>query len=282
MIKAAVIGDPISHSLSPKIHNYFLQKYNIRGSYEAIKSSKEDLKNTIENLVKDGYKGFNITIPHKESAINLCDHISQTARMIGAINTILILENGKIFGHNSDAQGFMDNIKYHAPNVTLKNKRSFVIGAGGAARALIYALVNEGVKDIIITNRNEIRAQKLITGFDKFAKSKNCQLKFLSKKDFENNLQDCDLLVNATSLGMENCDSLEINLGNLNKSALVNDIVYKPLITDLLQEVGQNDNIAITGIGMLIFQALVGFEMWFCKKVQYDECLAQKLICDQL
>jgi shikimate dehydrogenase len=278
LIKAAVIGDPIEHSLSPKIHNYFLRKYQINGQYKAIKVTKEDFEKEVKQLIKNGYRGFNITIPHKEAAIKLCDHLSQTARLIGAVNTISILDNGNIFGHNSDAQGFIDNLKYYDKNLLFKNKTAFVIGAGGGARAVIYALINENIKKLVITNRNEFKAQKLIEEFKDFAKSKNCQIELLPKDRFEKEMIDCDILVNTTSLGMLNCNKLSINLINLPKSSIVNDIVYNPLMTDLLKMAQNNGSKIITGIGMLVFQALIGFEIWFGKKVEFEDNLIKELI----
>lgn len=269
MIKAAVIGDPISHSLSPKIHNFFLNEYKINGSYEAIRVSPDEFKSYIKNLIKEGYKGFNITIPHKERALEICDHISRTAEIIGAINTLTILENGKVFGHNSDAQGFIDNLKFYHSDISFANKNAFIIGAGGAARAIIYSLINGGVKDIFITNRNQIRVQNLINDFRNFADSKSCKIYYLEKSQFESNLKKCDFLINSSSLGMENMPKLDLNLNQLNNNSIVYDIVYKPLITDLLCNAKQRNLKIVTGLGMLIFQALVGFEIWFGKKVKF-------------
>ncbi len=280
-IKAAVIGDPIAHSLSPKIHNFFLQKYKISGSYQLINVKPKDLNHDVARIIKEVYKGFNVTIPHKENILPLCHHLSKTAKIIGAVNTVLILEDGKIFGHNSDAQGFINNLKYSVPSFIAKNKNAFVIGAGGASRAVIYALINERIKNIAITNRSEIKAQKLIKDFSNFAKTKNCQLHLLSKEDFQDQLKNCDILVNSTSLGMQGCDKLEINIKNLAKSAIVYDIVYRPLITNMLQQAKYQGNEIVTGIGMLIFQAMVGFEMWYGKKAEYCQELAELLIENQ-
>ena len=158
MIKAAVIGDPIAHSLSPKIHNFFLEKYKIAGSYEAILVSKNDLENEVSNLVNQGFAGFNITIPHKESIFKLCHYKSKSASLSGAVNTVVITEDGKLFGHNSDIDGFLNNLKNHAPEFNLKDKTAFVIGAGGAVRAIVYGLLKSGVKKIYITNRNAQKA----------------------------------------------------------------------------------------------------------------------------
>lgn len=269
MLKAAVIGDPVSQSLSPKIHNFLLQKYSINGNYKAIEVKKENLSQAIKNLVDEGYQGFNVTIPHKEEVLKLCDHLSQTAKLVGAVNTVIITEDKKLFGHNSDIEGFLNNLKHFQPDFDLKNKTVFLIGAGGAARAVLYGLIKSKVKKIIITNRSKPRAETLIKDFTNFAKEKKCELEFAAMPDFENQLNACDLLVNSTSLGMESGadpQPLIINLNHLPSSAIVYDIVYKPLITDLLKSAQKNNNKIVTGIGMLIYQALIGFEAWFKKR----------------
>ncbi|NBV06165.1 MAG: shikimate dehydrogenase [Proteobacteria bacterium] len=275
---ACVIGDPIAHSLSPKIHSFLLEKYNIFGTYIAIQVGKEDLKKCVQHLIDSDFAGFNVTLPHKEEIFKICDFKSKTANLTGAVNTVIITADKKLFGHNSDAEGFLNNLKNSAPEFDLKNKNSFVIGAGGAARALIYALIKSGVKKVVITNRNENRALELIKNFADFAKKNNCHLEFLSQKDFEKNLSNCDLLVNSTSLGMQGQQALEIDLNNLQKSAVVYDIVYKPLMTDLLNRSQNRGNKIITGIGMLIEQALVGFEAWFKQKPEIDSALIKQAI----
>lgn len=278
MIKAAVIGDPISHSLSPKIHNYFLKKYQIDGSYEAIKIPKNELKQSVKSLIEQGFSGFNVTIPHKEEIFKICDYKSQTATLTGAVNTVVITSEKKLFGHNSDAEGFLNNLIETCPDFNFKNKNAFVIGAGGAARAIIYSLIKSGVKNIFITNRNQNRAINLIEDFAIFANEKKCELTFLNQKDFEKNLENCDLLTNSTSLGMTGQDPLNLDLKNLKKSAIVYDIVYKPLMTPLLQEAKKQGNKIVTGIGMLVHQALIGFELWFKQKPEIDEKLKNILL----
>ncbi len=265
-IKAAVIGDPISHSLSPKIHNFLLERHKIEGEYEAILVKKEEIKSFIKSAKEIGLAGFNVTIPHKEEIFKICDYKSKSATLTGAVNTVVITPDKKIFGHNSDAEGFSNHLKNSEPNFDLKNKTIFVIGAGGAARALIYALIKDEVGKIYITNRNQSRAEDLIKNFTEFAAKKKCELQFLKKEDFTKNLSKCDLLVNSSSLGMSGQEPLEIDLQNLNPQAIVFDIVYKPLITDLLKTSQARGNKIITGLGMLVFQALVGFELWFKQK----------------
>lgn len=265
-LQAAVIGDPIAHSLSPKIHNFLLSKHNISGNYEAIQVAKNDLKSFVENAAKNNLSGFNVTIPHKEEIFKICDHVSKTASLTGAVNTVVLTADNKIFGHNSDSEGFFNNLRNSAPDFNPKNKISFVIGAGGAARAIVYALIKSGMKEIYITNRNKIRALELIKNFEKFSTNHKCRIHFLEKNDFEKKLNECDLLVNSTSLGMQGQEPLGLSLDNLNKNSLVYDIVYKPLMTDLLKSAQARGNKIITGLGMLIFQALVGFEFFFKQK----------------
>lgn len=267
-IRAAVIGDPIKHSLSPKIHGFLLEQYNIKGTYIPIQVRKEELRQCIQHLIENNFAGFNVTLPHKEEIFKICDFRSKTAQLTGAVNTVIITEDKKLFGHNSDAEGFLNNLIKSQPDFDLRNKNAFVIGAGGAARALVYSLIKAGAQKVVITNRNEIRAAELIKNFRDFAKSKNCDLQFMEMADFEKNLDCCDLLTNSTSLGMQGQEELKIDLSNLKKSAIVYDIVYKPLMTDLLKDAEKRGNKITTGIGMLIEQALIGFEAWFKQKPQ--------------
>ncbi len=280
-IKAAVIGDPISHSLSPKIHNSLLKKYDINGSYEAILVKKNDLKFTIDEMKKNGFAGFNITIPHKEEVFRICDYKSKTAKLTGAVNTVVITEDKKLFGHNSDVDGFLNNLKNSHPNFELNNKNAFVVGAGGAARAIVYGLIKSGVKKIFITNRSQERAEELIKNFSKFSSERKCALECLDEKSFSEKLDKCDFLVNSSSLGMSGQMPLSLDLTKLKKGAMVYDIVYKPLMTELLKSAQDKGNNITTGIGMLVFQALIGFELWFKVKPEIDEHFI-KMIAEQL
>ena len=274
MTKAGVIGDPISHSLSPKIHNFLLEKYNISGSYQAIHLTKDNLLHGVKDLIDQGFAGFNVTIPHKESVFKICDHKSKSAQLTGAVNTVIITEDKRIFGHNSDVDGFLNNLKSQQSDFDLNNKTAFVIGAGGASRAIIYGLIKSKVKKIYLTNRSKDRAQKLINDFTDL----NTEIEFLEMDNFSKNLNNCDLLVNSTALGMENQPKLEINLSNLNQGSVVYDIVYKPLMTDLLLDAKNRGNKIVTGIGMLVEQALIGFEAWFKQKPEADLELEKLLL----
>jgi shikimate dehydrogenase len=265
-IKAAVIGNPISHSLSPKIHNFLLEKHQIDGVYLALKIEKNDLAICVDSLVKMGFAGFNVTVPHKEEIFKICDYTSNTAKLCKAVNTVIVTQDKKLFGHNSDAEGFINHFKNSALDFDFNNKNIFIIGSGGAARAAVYSLIKAKTKKIFITNRNQNRAEELIKDFSDFAAQKNCKLEFLAAKNFEEKLDICNLLVNSTTLGMEGQESLKIDLKNLNQNAIVYDIVYKPLITELLQTAQSRGNKIITGVGMLLNQASIGFEAWFKQK----------------
>ena len=271
LIKAGVIGFPISHSLSPIIHNFYLNKYKINGTYQTFEIPNENFEDSIKNLVQQqNLSGFNITIPHKEKIYNLCQHLSKTAQMTKAVNTLIVMENGKFFGHNSDAEGFIKNFFNHCPNYQLNNKKCLVIGAGGASRAIIYSLISQKVSQIFIANRDQEKALKLIADFKNFSQQNLVDLKFIPLKTSFDFLNEVDLIINASSLGMINQQKLDIDISNAKKTAIVYDIVYKPLITDLLSQAKKLDLKIITGIGMLIEQALIGFEAWYKIKAEFD------------
>jgi len=271
IIKAGVIGFPISHSLSPTIHNFYLKKYKINGTYEAFAIPNENFDESIKNLVEQqNLSGFNVTIPHKEKIYNLCNHLSKTAQITKAVNTVVIMQNGKFFGHNSDAEGFIKNFFNHCPNYQLSHKKCLVIGAGGASRAIVYSLILQKVAKIFITNRDQEKALKLIADFKNFSQQNLVELEFVPLKTKFDFLNEIDLIINGTSLGMINQQKLDIDISNAKKTAIVYDIVYKPLITDLLRQAKELDLKIITGIGMLIEQALIGFEAWFKTKAEFD------------
>lgn len=249
MIHSGVIGHPIAHSLSPKLHGYWLKKYAIDGEYKAYDVAPESLEDFIRTMPERGLAGCNVTIPHKEEVLLLVDEVDDLARAVGAVNTVVVRE-GKIYGTNTDVAGFSENIK---PHLTGKNK-AVILGAGGAARAVIVALKQLGFAEIIITNRTQERAEEL-------AAQHGLSTVLWNKKDAV--LAGADLLVNTTSLGMAGKEPLDIALDALPKSALVTDIVYKPLITPLLAAAKARGNPIVDGLGMLIHQAVPGFEAWF-------------------
>ncbi len=253
MMKAAVIGHPINHSKSPLIHQYWLKKYDLSGSYEAIDIAPENLKAGVQTLIDQGYNGFNVTVPHKQAIMDLCDDVDSNAQKIGAVNTVVIKE-GKLLGRNTDAYGFIQNIKQNAPQFDLKNKDVLILGAGGAAKAVAFGLAQEGVRKIIISNRTKEKAQAL--------KNISPLITVIDWDEKQAAIEQVDMVVNATSLGMVGKPPLDISTSFLKKSALVTDIVYTPLITDLLKTEQQGDNLYVTGIGMLLHQARPAFEAW--------------------
>lgn len=253
-MKACVIGHPIAHSKSPIIHSYWLEKNNIVGSYEAVEIHPDTLKDGITQLIENDYAGFNVTVPHKENILSLCDEVDEVAKKIGAVNTVVIKDK-KLLGTNTDAFGFIQNIKQAQPDFVFKDKTVFILGAGGATRAVIYGLINEGVSKIILTNRTQERAEELrVMAPDK--------IEVVPWADKFKALKNIDLLVNTTSLGMAGKPTLEMDLSGLPKEALVTDIVYAPLMTDLLSNAQARGNKIVTGIGMLLHQARPAFEKW--------------------
>jgi len=257
-IKAAVIGHPISHSKSPLIHNYWIGKYGLDGSYEAIDIAPENLKAEVQNLIDQDYAGFNATIPHKEAMISLCENSAHNAQVIGAVNTVVI-KDGKLNGMNTDGFGFINNIWDTCPDFDFQGKNAVVLGAGGAARAIVSALIGEEIGHIYLLNRTREKAEMIRNEMGFLSDL----IKVRDWGDRNTVLGKADILINTTSLGMAGQAALDIDLSVLPKTALVNDIIYAPLYTDLLQQAKACGNPVIAGIGMLIHQARPAFKEWF-------------------
>lgn len=262
---AGVIGYPIKHSLSPKMHNYWLKEYSIDGVYIPMEVKPENLEKVVIALPLLGVRGCNLTVPHKELVLNMVDELSDVAKHIGAANT-LIFENGKIKGTNTDAYGFIYNIKNTKPGFDFTKGHAVVAGAGGAARAVCAGLLEEGVPKIYLTNRTKEKAEKIRDHISQ-------KIEVIDWEKREEVLSGAILLVNTTTLGMVGYPDLELRLDDLPKSALVTDIVYKPLETTLLQNAKKRGNIVVDGIGMLLHQAVPGFEAWFGKKPEVTDTL---------
>lgn len=256
--KTGVIGHPIAHSKSPLIHSYWFDSYNINGSYETIDIKEENLKQDVLNLVNSGYLGFNVTVPHKIAIMDLCDTITPLARSIGAVNTVSI-KDGKLHGTNTDAFGFIENIKQSITrenwNWNFTDGKAVILGAGGAANAVVYALIEAGVPNIIITNRTRAKAENLkALSPDKIT--------VIDWDDRNAAFADANLIVNTTALGMNGKPPLDVDLACAPTHTLVTDIVYAPLYTDILNQAKARDLKTVTGIGMLLHQARPGFELW--------------------
>ena len=255
-LKAGVIGWPISHSLSPCLHRFWLKKYSVHGEYLPIAVSSERLKEFIKGLADDGWSGINITLPHKQAAIEWVDEIDPIAMRIGAINTIIVKNDGSLKGTNTDGYGFIKNLQEFQLEWTTSNQPVVVLGAGGAARAILVALIESGTSEIRLVNRNQTRAENLAAEF-------KAPIRVYNWSERSVILSDARLLVNTTSLGMVGQPPLKINLKNLPVKAVVNDIVYAPIEKKKKKNAKQRGNRTVDGLGMLLHQARVGFAAWF-------------------
>lgn len=257
-IRAGVIGWPIKHSLSPRLHGYWLDLYRIDGSYEAIAIPEGEVEQGLRRLMDEGYAGCNVTVPHKEAALEAATDVGPTAEAIGAANTIIFRE-GAILADNTDAYGFMQNLLEGARALELSwnpaSGPAVVLGAGGAARAVLYALLQAGAPEVRLLNRTLSRAEKLADDFGGAVSVRSL--------DDASAFEGANLLVNTTSLGMAGQPPLELELAALPAGALVNDIVYNPLETPLLAMARARGNPVVDGLGMLLHQARPGFEAWF-------------------
>jgi shikimate dehydrogenase len=250
--RAGIIGWPVAHSLSPRIHRFWLARYGIDGRYEAVVTPPDWLADTVGGFHAGGWAGFNVTVPHKEAILPLLDAIDPAARAIGAVNTVVALPDGAFEGRNTDAPGFLASLR--ATQAIATDRPAVVLGAGGAARAVLAALTDAGIREIRIANRNRARAEALAEVFP------------ATVCDWDERhlmLDDAGLLVNTTSLGMMGEPLLEIDLKKLPADAIVTDIVYRPLDTDLLVKARARGNPTVDGLGMLLHQAVEGFAAWF-------------------
>lgn len=263
-IVAGVAGWPVGHSLSPALHGYWLKKHEINGIYLPFAVKPEDFQDFLKFLPRMGVKGINVTVPHKESAMKLVDILDETAQAIGAVNTITV-ENGKLHGSNTDAEGFLANLN----SKPWKKDKAVVIGAGGAAKAICAALKQEGVKEIILINRTKEKAEAIAKPFG--AQVMDWQSRALA-------LEAASLLVNTTTQGMKGEAPLDLDLAMLPQSALVTDIVYRPLETPLLASAKARGHPVLDGIGMLLHQARPGFRAWFGVDPNVDEGLREAVL----
>ncbi|MCF6325861.1 MAG: shikimate dehydrogenase [Devosiaceae bacterium] len=258
--KAFVIGDPISHSKSPVIHKFWIAKHHLSATYEAINISPQNLKKIFNEIREDKYIGGNVTLPHKQAAFFLCDLTTPEAKKLGAVNTIY-KKNNQIIGHNTDGYGFLANLDQQVPGWDKNIQKTIVLGAGGATRAIILALINRDVSEIVILNRTLKNAENLANQFQKY--SKNTKLNTGYIEAFSKHAQDTDFLVNTSSIGLNNTSFVGLDLKLLPETALVHDIVYNPINTPLLCAAKNNNLKTADGLGMLLHQAAPGFEKWF-------------------
>ncbi|MCC1480963.1 shikimate dehydrogenase [Roseibaca sp. Y0-43] len=266
---AGVIGCPVGHSRSPALHGTWLRQLRIPGHYVPLHIEGEDLPHMLHALPRLGFVGANVTIPHKEAVLKLAHDVTDTARRIGAANTLSFGADGSIHADNTDAYGFIANLRQNASDWNAARGPALVLGAGGAARAIVVALQDAGVPRIYIANRTLARAEALAAEFGVTA---------LPWDDHAQVLPDLGTLVNTTSLGMTGHPALEMDLSALPASALVTDIVYTPLETPLLAQARAKGCAVVDGLGMLLHQAVPGFERWFGLRPEVTDDLRRAVL----
>ncbi|HUN43349.1 MAG TPA: shikimate dehydrogenase [Acetobacteraceae bacterium] len=267
---AGIIGWPVAHSRSPRLHGFWLERHAIDGAYVPLAVRPEDFATAVHGLVAAGFAGSNVTLPHKRAAFAICDSVEASAQRAGAVNT-LVFRDGRITGSNTDGWGFLANLRAHGVNPAAGPV--LLLGAGGAARAIAAALLEEGVP-VTLANRTLDHAKALAADLP--------ALHVLPWAQRNEALSDHALLVNATSLGMQGHPPLEIDLDYAPPTLAVADIVYVPLETPLLADAAARGLRTVEGLGMLLYQAVVGFRAWFGVEPQVDGALRQFVAADLL
>jgi shikimate dehydrogenase len=270
---AGVIGSPIAHSRSPQLHGYWLKTYGLQGHYIPMDVAPADLAQVVAALPKAGFVGCNVTIPHKESVLGLADVVTDRAALIGAANTLIFRRDGRIHADNTDGYGFTANLRQHAPAWQASAGPAAVFGAGGAARAVIAALLEMGAPEVRLCNRTKARAEALRLEF-------GAKIAVYDWVQAGNMLEDAATVVNTTSLGMAGKPEFRVPLDALSPAATVTDLVYTPLRTRLLIEAEKIGCTTVDGLGMLIHQAVPGFERWFGVKPEVDQATRDALLAE--
>lgn len=269
---AGIFGWPIAHSRSPRLHGFWLERYGVDGAYVPLAVRPEAFATAFRALPALGFRGVNITVPHKEAALAHCDTVDPQATRIGAVNTVVVDAAGKLVGSNTDAFGFLENLR-RSSAWTAGNGPAVVLGAGGAARAVVVALIDAGVPELRVANRTRARADAFVAEFGDT----------VTAVDWDHRAEALDgaaLLVNTTTLGMQGHGDLDIDLACLPKTAVVHDIVYTPLQTPLLKDAAARGNATVDGLGMLLYQAQPGFEKWFGVRPDVDDALRRFILDD--
>ncbi len=272
MRRACVIGWPVEHSRSPLIHNYWLRRYGVDGSYDKEAVRPEHVAGFLKSLTVRGYVGCNVTLPHKEAAFAAAAETDDAARAVGVANT-LWLDGSRLCATNTDTYGFMAHLNLTAPGWETRDKPVCILGAGGAARAIVYGFLQAGVGEIRVFNRTRARAEEL-------AKQFGARVKVHDWGEREAQSRDAAVLVNTTSIGLNGAGSLEIDLTGFNADCVVSDIVYVPLETELLAGAKARGLRTVDGLGMLLHQAVPGFEKWFGVRPEVTDALRQMLVAD--
>ena len=260
---AGVIGSPIAHSKSPQLHLHWLKTLGLPGYYMPMDVSSERLNEVLRTLPHAGFVGVNITIPHKQAVLDIADIVTDRATIIGAANTLIFRKDGKIHADNTDGYGFMENLRTNAPQWKPGAGPAAVLGAGGAARAVVASLLDAGVPSIVLTNRTRVRAESIAEEFGN-------RVSVIDWVQAGNILEDSALVVNTTSLGMVGKPELRVPLDGLRKDTVVTDLVYAPLRTQLLSAAEAAGCHTVDGLGMLLYQAVPAFERWFGHRPTVD------------
>lgn len=268
---AGVIGNPIEHSLSPRLHGHWLRTMGLAGHYIPMRVEQDDLETVIRTLPKAGFVGLNVTIPHKEAVLKLADIVTDRAALIGAANTLIFRDDGKIHADNTDGYGFTQNLRQSAPDWAPQTGPAAVFGAGGAARAILASLIELGVPEIRLSNRTRARADALRAEF-------GARIVVYDWVKAGNMLDDAVTVVNTSSLGMTGKPEFRVPLDGLMPGAVVNDLVYTPLKTDFLQQAEEAGCQVVDGLGMLLHQAVPGFERWFGTRPVVDDALRHAVL----
>lgn len=271
--RVCIIGHPVAHSRSPMLHGYWLKTYGINGDYGREDVSPDAIVDFLRGLSGHGYVGANVTVPHKEVALRTVDVIDETARAVGAVNTVW-MNDGKLHGSNTDVHGFIANLDAQAPGWDNSGKTAVILGAGGASRAAVFGLAQRGFKRIVLINRTLDRAEKLAEDLGLAAVTPAVW------SDLPKWIGEAELLANATSLGMTGKPPLEVDLSDLPEACVVTDMVYAPLETDLLARARARDNPVVDGLGMLLHQAVPGFEIWFGRRPEVTKGLRDHIVAD--
>jgi shikimate dehydrogenase len=263
---AAVLGHPIAHSRSPQLHGHWLRKYAIKGHYVPIDIGPEDLESVIRMMPTLGFVGANVTTPHKEAVLKLADMVTDRAKLIGAANTLIFRKDGKLHADNTDGYGFMQNLLQSAPDWNPTLGPALVLGAGGAARAVLASLIDIGVPEIFLSNRTRERAEVLKEDFGD-------KITIVDWVQAGNAMEGVKTVVNTTSLGMVGKPEMRVPLAALAPGMLVSDLVYTPLQTKLLRAATDAGAMPVDGLGMLLHQAVPAFERWFGIRPEVDDAL---------
>jgi shikimate dehydrogenase len=274
MKKACVIGWPVAHSRSPLIHNYWLKHYGLEGLYEKKAVKPEELQHFLQTMQEQGYVGCNVTIPHKEEALRAVNHLDEVVKRTGSLNTIYFVANEK-HATSTDGEGFFRNLVTTIPGLDLAGKKAIIIGAGGSAKAIIERLLRAGLSDIAVQNRTLERVDELKAAFGP-------QIRAIDATHFVAESKTAALVVNTTSQGMKGQPSLDIDLSALPVDCVVADLVYVPLETDLLRQAHARGLRTVGGLGMLLHQAVDGFEKWFGVRPQVTSQLYDHVAADIL